>query len=99
MPGGRSRHRSLLLRSGTVLVIGGAGGPGFTTGYRSVLAYDPAANTWRTTGALAAGRADFAAVELAEGRVLVAGGMVRAGAAAPGPDTDELTATAEVLIP
>jgi hypothetical protein len=99
MPGGRRGHRSVLLRSGAVLVIGGTGGPAFTTGFRHVTVYDPASDTWTATGGQLVGRADFGAVELADGRVLAAGGLVLAGAAAPGPDPVELTAASEVLIP
>ncbi|MBH5333383.1 hypothetical protein IHE55_00615 [Streptomyces pactum] len=99
MPGGRSRHRCVALRSGRVLVVGGTGGPAHGTGYRSVTVLDPARGTWTTTGGLAVGRADCAAVELADGRVLVAGGTALAGAAAPGPEPFHLAATAELYLP
>lgn len=99
MPGGRDRHQCLALRSGRVLVVGGTGGPAHTTGYRNVTVLDPARGTWTTTGGLAVGRADCAAVELADGRVLVAGGTALAGAAAPGPEPFHLAASAELYIP
>ncbi|MER7772294.1 DUF6603 domain-containing protein [Kitasatospora sp. NPDC096140] len=99
MPGGRRAHRCLALRSGLVLLVGGTGGPAGEAGHRSVTVLDPALGTWTATGHLATGRSDFAAVELTDGRVLVAGGTALAGAAAPGPDPVELAATAELYVP
>ncbi|SDZ23945.1 Galactose oxidase, central domain [Amycolatopsis xylanica] len=90
MPGGRSRHAAVPVRSGEVLVLGGTTGPTFTAGYRQVLRFQPSTGTWTTTGALAAGRADLAAVALADGRVLAVGGR-------PAPSTT--TGTAEVFTP
>jgi hypothetical protein len=94
MPGGRSRHRAVLVRTGVVLAIGGTRGPGFGGGYRSVFAYDPGADAWAATGALALGRADLAVAELADQRLLVAGGI-----ATMDPVQPEAAATGEVLIP
>jgi hypothetical protein len=37
--------------------------------------YDPAANTWRPTGSMAAGRASHTAILMDSGAVLVAGGV------------------------
>ncbi|EPH41322.1 DUF6603 domain-containing protein [Streptomyces aurantiacus] len=99
MPGGRARHRAFLSRAGDVLVIGGTTGPGFTAGFRNVTAYDPAAGTWTTLAGLTQGRWSFAVAELADDRVLVAGGIAAAGAAAPGPEPLQLAVTAETLIP
>ncbi|MGV9267633.1 DUF6603 domain-containing protein [Kitasatospora sp. NPDC003701] len=99
MPGGRGGHRCLALRSGLVLVIGGTGAPTSGVGYRNVTVLDPSRGTWTVTGHLATGRTGFAAVELADGRVLVAGGTALAGAAAPGPDPVELATTAELYVP
>ncbi|MGP3690084.1 DUF6603 domain-containing protein [Streptomyces sp. IBSNAI002] len=98
MPAGRSRHRALLLRSGLVLVTGGAHGPDGAAGFRGTLLHDPATGTWRATGALATGRHDFAAVELSDGRVLAVGGVVRSGPAAPG-DPPVTSATTEIHTP
>ncbi|MER6253504.1 DUF6603 domain-containing protein [Streptomyces sp. NPDC001584] len=99
MPAGRGRHRAFLLRTGEVLVVGGTGGPSFAAGHRGTLRYDPGADRWTTTGATAEGRADFAAVVLADGRVLAAGGLVAAGPAAPGPDPGVTTAGTELFTP
>ncbi|MFD5521051.1 DUF6603 domain-containing protein [Streptomyces sp. NPDC127066] len=98
MPGGRSRHRAVLLATGKVLVLGGTGGPGYHAGYRSTVTYDPGKDTWTPTGGLATGRSDFTALPLADGRVLTTGGRVTAGPAAP-DGTDVLTATAEIFTP
>jgi len=97
LPSGRTGHQALRLRTGAVLVIGGASGPASAAGYRSVLSYAPDAGAWTTLGALATGRWDAAAVELADGRVLVAGGRVLGAQAGPGDGTDVLTGTAELL--
>ncbi|QDQ09590.1 kelch repeat-containing protein [Streptomyces spectabilis] len=103
MPGGRARHRGLLTRFGSVLVLGGAAGPGFTAGFRSVIAYDAAGDRWTAGSGLLLGRSAAAVAELADGRVLVAGGVAAAGAATAGPDIGvdalQLTATAEALLP
>ncbi|MFJ8160052.1 DUF6603 domain-containing protein [Streptomyces sp. NPDC096136] len=98
MPAGRSGHRALLLRSGKVLVTGGARGAAGTAGFRSSLLHDPATGAWTATGCLAVGRYDFAAVELSDGRVLAVGGIERSGPAAPG-DTAVTTATTEIHTP
>ncbi|WP_055564266.1 kelch repeat-containing protein [Streptomyces atriruber] len=99
MPGGRARHRALLTRAGDVLVIGGTTGPGRTAGFRSVLAYDPAAGAWTRIAGLSQGRWSTAVAELGDDRVLVTGGIAAAGAAAPGPGPLQLAATGEALIP
>lgn len=99
MPSGRTRHRSLLTRAGTVLVLGGSGGPGHTAGFRYVAAYDPATDRWTTRAGLLTGRSAFAVVELADTRVLVAGGTAAAGAEAPGPEASAPATNAEALIP
>ncbi|MGW0657387.1 Kelch repeat-containing protein, partial [Streptomyces umbrinus] len=100
MPGGgRSGHRNLLLRSGVVLVIGGTGAPELTAGYRSVIAYSPEDDAWTTIGGLGLGRSALGAVELADDRVLVAGGVAAAGSAAESLDAVQPADTGEVLIP
>jgi hypothetical protein len=99
MPGGRTGHRALLLRSGLLLVAGGTRAPAFDGGFRSALLYDPAAGTWTPASGLATGRWAFAVIDLPDGRVLVAGGRTRSAAAAPHPGTDILTPTAEIFTP
>ncbi|MEW2354303.1 DUF6603 domain-containing protein [Spirillospora sp. NPDC029432] len=96
--GGRSGHRSVRTPTGAV-VLGGTGRPRATAGYRGAAVFDAGSGTWTATGALDVGRYDFAAVDLADGRVLAVGGLALAGAAAPGPDPAELAATAEIYLP
>ncbi|MGW6979121.1 DUF6603 domain-containing protein [Streptomyces sp. NPDC054932] len=99
LPAGRGRHRAVRLPTGEVLVVGGTGGPSATAAHRGALRYHPATDRWTTAGALDRGRADFAALALADGRVLVAGGLVAAGTAAPGPDGAVTTAGTELFVP
>jgi hypothetical protein len=78
MPQARQAHTATLLNTGKVLVAGGEG-----SGYLSSTAvYDPATNTWASAGTFAtgAGRGYMTATELADGRVLVAGGLNTGGA-------------------
>jgi hypothetical protein len=97
MPGGGRRgHRCVRTPRGAV-VIGGVGRPHATAGYRDVVAFSPATGSWTATGAMATGRWDFAAVDLADGRVLAVGGHALAGPAAPGDA--ELATTAETYLP
>ncbi|HYQ65050.1 DUF6603 domain-containing protein [Actinophytocola sp.] len=94
--GGRRGHRCVRTPRGAV-VIGGVGRPRATAGYRDVLAFDPATGSWTATGALATGRWDFPAVDLSDGRVLVAGGRALTGPAAPG--AAQHATTAETYLP
>jgi hypothetical protein len=71
----RSRHKSVVLRNGTVLVIGGlpvTGGLVKSTSTCEI--YDPVSNTFSPTGRMNFGRTHATAVLLPDGRVLVAGG-------------------------
>jgi uncharacterized repeat protein (TIGR01451 family) len=73
----RNSHVATVLSDGRVLVTGGyspsAGNGGYNV--QTVEIYDPATNSWSTTGSTANGRNDHAAVRLANGKVLVAGGV------------------------
>lgn len=76
MAAARTGH-ALLLGDGRVLVVGDELGLGReTVSDQSVKAelWDPATGVWRMTASLSSPRADFAAVRLADGRVLVIGG-------------------------
>ncbi|QES51778.1 hypothetical protein DEJ50_31915 [Streptomyces venezuelae] len=99
MPAGRGGHRAVLLPTGEVLVFGGTSGPSATAGHRGALRYHPATGRWTATGALAEGRTECAALALADGRVLAAGGLVAAGPAAPGPEAAVATAGTELFVP
>ena len=84
LPEPRSHHTATLLANGQVLVAGGGRGseisiPNGEGVLGSAVLYDPAANTWRPTGAMIGRRAGHQAVALADGRVLVAGGGDRVG--------------------
>ncbi|MFB9237865.1 DUF6603 domain-containing protein [Plantactinospora siamensis] len=79
LPGPRTRHRAVALPTGAVLLVGGTSGPGFTAGYRSVTSYDPVRDRWSATGGLTTGRWSAAVADLADGRIVVAGGLVAPG--------------------
>jgi len=71
----RFAHTATLLPSGRVLVTGGCTINGCGTNTAVSELYDPASNTWSTTGSLNAARSYQTAVLLKTGKVLVAGGL------------------------
>ncbi|MBF8290740.1 MAG: kelch motif family protein [Chloroflexi bacterium] len=84
----RVGHTATLLADGRVLVVGGHDWDGAQAasvevmGRTSAEVFDPATNTWTTTGAMATGRAFHTATLLSDGSVLVAGGGLADEAAA-----------------
>jgi hypothetical protein len=73
----RYSHTATLLSSGLVLVAGGccdSGQPPLTSLHSAEL-YDPATETWSTTGSLVTARNSHTATALNDGTVLVAGGL------------------------
>ncbi|MFI6996944.1 kelch repeat-containing protein [Nocardia sp. NPDC050175] len=71
----RLYHRAVLLRDGRVLVLGGVDASNMSTGFRSTALYDPLTRQWSPAAGLATGRWAFGALALADGRVLVTGGV------------------------
>lgn len=94
---GRSHHRAHLLASGKVLVLGGTDDATFDMGYQNAGLYDPVAKSWDQTAGMVVGRWAAASATLADGRVLVAGGITLSGAAAPVPGEDVVTASSEIF--
>ncbi|HYJ03494.1 MAG TPA: kelch repeat-containing protein [Chthoniobacterales bacterium] len=71
----RSAHTATLLGNGMVLVAGGHSGRGIPDGFlNSAELYNPATETWSSTGSFGAPRQDHTATLLPSGRVLIAGG-------------------------
>ena len=71
----RTSARAVLLPNGAVLAMGGCISSdclGSTTASAEI--YNPSTGKWTTTGSMLKGRAEFVAVLLPNGRVLVAGG-------------------------
>ena len=89
----RYNHSATLLRDGRVLVAGGFTPGSFHTATKKAEVYDPVADRWDVVAPMDEKRAVHAATLLADGRVLVAGGV-----SSP-PNALVLTATAEVFDP
>jgi WD40 repeat protein len=72
----RYRVGSTLLANGEVLVAGGAqDGSPFPTLFTTAERYDPITGSFRPTGSLNQGRYGFAETRLADGKVLIVGGL------------------------
>jgi hypothetical protein len=72
----RAVHQATLLASGELLVTGGCVSAGCDHATGQSERYDPAGRRFRPAAAMQAARSGHAAVALADGRVLVAGGWV-----------------------
>lgn len=75
MAGSRSFFPPVLLDNGKVLAAGGFRKSTFSQTIRTSELFDPVAGTWSTTGSLGTARELHTATKLADGRVLVAGGL------------------------
>jgi hypothetical protein len=75
MNSGRSRATATLLEDGRVLIAGGAACGDSSDMLNSAEIFDPTTASFSDTGPMSATRADHAASLLADGRVLVAGGI------------------------
>ncbi len=90
------------LQNGKVLVAGGENGNiNAPTFLASAELYDPVTNTWASAGSMAASRYGFPSALLADGRVVIAGGIgpgdvVLAGAELYDPLTNSWSATASM---
>lgn len=93
----RSGHTASLLPDGRVLIVGGFsvaadGAPAQAVATTEI--YDPATNSWSSTGSLTLARSGHTATVLPDGRVLVVGGESRNAAGAT-----DLTASSEIYDP
>ena len=81
MSRGRQGHSTVRLLDGRVLAIGGRyfnSTSGTTLTLSSVEIFDPATETWSSTGSMNVARENFFSTLLPDGKVLVVGGMRRA---------------------
>jgi Galactose oxidase, central domain len=94
---GRAGHAAVLLRDGKVLVVGGWG---YEEGHRGGLAsaelYDPSTGMFTPTGTMTTPRWGPTATLLADGRVLVAGGLRLNSAELYDPATGTFSATGDM---
>jgi hypothetical protein len=101
MVGARVGYAAVLLPDGKVLATGGTGGeePGVGQSFlASAELYDPGTGTWSSTASMATQRGyGFSATLLAEGNVLVAGGMAEVPMS--GGTGSEMVASAELYDP
>ena len=74
MSGGRTAHTATVLPDGRVLIAGGISEGDGSGRLTSAELYDPITDRFTPTGSLVTGRYEHAAVALADGSVLVAGG-------------------------
>ncbi|HUP70257.1 MAG TPA: kelch repeat-containing protein [Acidimicrobiales bacterium] len=78
LKGRREGHSATLLRAGKVLVAGGtSSGPSYVTALDTAELYDPAADRWTAVPSMHEPRKEHPAVALADGRVMVIGGVSR----------------------
>ncbi|MFE7598360.1 Kelch repeat-containing protein [Streptomyces sp. NPDC057494] len=98
LPWGRSAHRAVPTADG-VLVFGGTEGACLHTGFASTLLRRDGGRRWEPVGPMLTGRWAFGATVLGDGRVLAAGGVSRADAAAPRSTEAVPAGTAEVFTP
>ncbi len=82
------------LADGRVLVAGGQGGQRGTTALATAEVYDPESGTWGPVEDMRDARADASAILLANGKVLVFGGII-----GNGRNEDDVTASAELFDP
>jgi hypothetical protein len=89
-------HQAVPLASGKVLVTGGGAPPYMNAGFQSTALYDPLAHSWSPATGMHTGRWAHLAIRLADGRVLVAGGVDRPG---PNGAAYHATTTTEIFTP
>ena len=103
----RYNHTATILADGRVLVAGGFTPGAFHTATKKAEVYDPAADRWTVVSSMLEPRAVHAAVLLADGRVLVAGGVtsppnvltVTSGSEIWDPATRAWTTTGSLEVP
>lgn len=96
----RSNYTATLLTNGKVLVSGGddLGTSAIPVSHASAELYDPATNSWSAAASMSTARSSHTATLLADGRVLVTGGLTHA-LNGSGSQTSTPLASAEIYDP
>jgi hypothetical protein len=100
----RADHQAVLLTDGRVLVMGGVAGDTASVAINSAEIYVPETDAWIRLPDMNASRTEFAAVRLADGRVLATGGRgglsgAQASSEIFDPATGYWTPTADMSMP
>lgn len=90
---GRGGHTASLLPDGRVFIVGGDGASFPTSALSSTEIFQPADDSWNTTGELAQDRVAHTATLLTDGKVLVAGGWNESGLVDTGEVYDPVVKT------
>jgi hypothetical protein len=91
----RARHAAVALADGRVLIMGGYGNSDLSPEavlFKEVELYDPVAGTFSAVGQISQGRSEPIATLLADGRVLLSGGVVEK------ENSDDVTTSATVEV-
>jgi N-acetylneuraminic acid mutarotase len=94
LPSDRASHSAQLLQDGRVLIVGGGRSIDNVPLGGEALVYNPQTNTWTSTGPMVTMRLAAQAVQLADGRVLITGGLDTEN-----PSNPTITANAEIYDP
>ena len=95
----RNYHDAITLLDGKVLVSGGRDGGAGSNYFNVAEIYDPATDTWTSTGSMAQARVKGVLAQFSDSVVIVAGGRNTANSSAPGSEILDATGTWQSTAP